>query len=44
MAIDAGIDITEAVTKFCAGTPKPMYAPRTDPAMVEKPTRGDAVS
>ena len=37
IAIDAGIDITDAVTRFSGGTPMPMYALSTEPAMVEKP-------
>ena len=37
MAIDAGMLITDAVTKFSGGTPRPMYALSTEPAMVEKP-------
>ena len=37
MAMDAGMDMTEAVTKFSGGTPRLMYAPSTEPAMVEKP-------
>ena len=37
MAMDAGMDMTEAVTRFCAGTPRPIYALRTEPAIVEKP-------
>jgi hypothetical protein len=39
MAIEAGMLITEDVTKFCAGTPSWMYADNTDPAMVENPAR-----
>ena len=35
--MDAGIDMTEAVTKFSGGTPMPMYAESTEPAMVENP-------
>ena len=38
MAIEAGILMTDAVTRFCAGTPRLMYAPSTEPAIVEKPT------
>ena len=37
MAIEAGILITEDVTKLTAGTPREMYALKTEPAMVEKP-------
>ena len=37
IAMDAGIDMTDAVTKFSGGTPMPMYALSTEPAMVEKP-------
>lgn len=37
MAIDAGILITDDVTKFCGGTPSEIYAVITEPAMVEKP-------
>jgi hypothetical protein len=35
--MDAGILITDEVTKFSAGTPRPMYAPNTEPAIVENP-------
>ena len=41
IAIDAGIDMTDAVTKFSGGTPIAMYALSTEPAMVEKPKRRD---
>ena len=37
IAIEAGILITDDVTRLDAGTPKLIYAARTDPAMVEKP-------
>jgi hypothetical protein len=37
MAIDAGMDMTDEVTKFSGGTPSPMYAVSTEPAMVENP-------
>lgn len=37
MAIDAGMDITEAVTRFSGGTPRLIYALSTEPAMVENP-------
>ena len=37
IAMDAGMLITDAVTRFCAGTPMLMYAESTEPAIVEKP-------
>ena len=37
IAIDAGMDMTEAVTRFSGGTPRLIYALSTEPAMVEKP-------
>ena len=37
MEIDAGIDMTDAVTKFCGGTPMLIYADNTEPAIVENP-------
>jgi len=37
MAIDAGIDMMEAVTSDEAGTPRLMYPISTDPEMVENP-------
>lgn len=37
IAIEAGILITEDVTRFVAGTPRLIYAAKTDPAMVENP-------
>jgi hypothetical protein len=35
--MEAGILMTEDVTRFAAGTPRLIYAARTDPAIVEKP-------
>lgn len=35
--IDAGILMTEEVTRVVAGMPKVIYAASTDPAMVENP-------
>jgi hypothetical protein len=37
IAMEAGILMTEDVTRFAAGTPRLIYAARTDPAIVEKP-------
>jgi hypothetical protein len=37
IAILAGMDIMDAVTKLVAGTPRLIYAMSTDPAIVEKP-------
>ncbi len=37
IAIEAGILMTEDVTKFCGGTPRPIYAVNTEPAIVENP-------
>ena len=37
IAMEAGILMTEDVTRFVAGTPMLIYAARTDPAIVEKP-------
>jgi hypothetical protein len=37
MAMEAGILMTEDVTRFAAGTPRLIYAARTDPAIVENP-------
>ena len=39
IAIEAGILMTDEVTKFCAGTPRLMYAANTDPEMVENPNK-----
>ena len=36
-AIEAGILITDEVIRFWGGTPRLIYASRTEPAMVEKP-------
>ena len=37
MAIDAGMDMTDDVTKLVGETPIMMYAPSTEPAMVANP-------
>ena len=37
IAMEAGMLMTEDVTRVCAGTPRLMYAAITDPAIVEKP-------
>ena len=37
MDIEAGILMTEDVMRVWGGTPKPMYAESTEPAIVEKP-------
>jgi hypothetical protein len=37
IAIDAGILITDEVTRLVAGTPRPIYAASTEPAIVENP-------
>ena len=37
IAMLAGMLMTLAVTRFWGGTPRPMYAESTEPAIVEKP-------
>lgn len=37
MAMDAGMLMTEEVTRFWGGTPKLIYAANTVPEIVEKP-------
>ena len=37
IAIDAGILMTDEVTRLVAGTPRPIYAASTEPAIVENP-------
>lgn len=37
MAMDAGILMTEEVTRFWGGTPRLIYAANTEPEIVEKP-------
>ena len=37
IAIEAGILMTDEVTRLVAGTPRPIYAPSTEPAIVENP-------
>jgi hypothetical protein len=37
MAMEAGILMTEDVTRFWGGTPSETYAPKTEPAIVANP-------